>query len=549
MIILDLINVILLVAFILHFTFGILVYVRDARSRVNQAYALFLLAIMTWTLAIIFFRSANEQLYFWQKAISLAGTFLASTFLYFTTVFPFRAGVPSRRWGLIAFVPNVILIGLILLTDKIVGGAIAPSGDPYTIPLFDIPILRDKETVFGSWYPVYAGYFVASFGLAFVWLVRTYHQTIGHPRRQVGAVILGFLAATIVSFITTLFFPWFGIIRLGWLGPVISLIIVTVITAVIVKRELANMKILATEFLVGLVVVIFVIDVVMARTINEFIIRFITLLLIAFFGSLLITSVLNEVRRRELTEELTTTLRLANQRLHILDQAKSNFMSVASLRLRTPISALKGYFSMLLENDFGKLAKEQRAIVERNLISSDRLVRLINTFLDASKIEIGDTQFTRAPVDMLIIIKSVVSEFALAAKEKHLALTTNLPTKSLAVIGDETRLHEVVSNLVDNAIKYTPVGGRVTVSLRIEAKRVVVRVADTGMGIDPAEVGHLFRKFVRGSGVVRVDVAGSGLGLFIVKKIVAAHGGTVRVESAGEGKGATFVVEIPAIKK
>ena len=200
---------------------------------------------------------------------------------------------------------------------------------------------------------------------------------------------------------------------------------------------------------------------------------------------------------------------------------------------------------MLLDNDFGTLSKDQRQIIERNLISTDRLVRLINTFLDASKIELGDTHFERKPVDMNEVIQSVINELALAAKEKRVSLQYHAPKKAARVLGDETRLHEVVSNLIDNAIKYTPTGGLITVTVTAEGKQCVIRVVDTGMGINPQEVGRLFRKFVRGSGVVRVDVGGSGLGLFIVKKIVEAHGGTVRAESAGEDKGSTFVVELP----
>lgn len=238
-------------------------------------------------------------------------------------------------------------------------------------------------------------------------------------------------------------------------------------------------------------------------------------------------------------------LQEANMRLRELDKAKSEFLSIASHQLRTPISALKGYLSMILEGDFGKVPNNISKVLGDLFESASRLARLINIFLNVSRIESGRLKLEKHPLEISEMIESVIKELRNQAEQKGLKLTYKKPKQKLPmVLADSDKLREVILNLIDNSIKYTPKGS-VTTSVEFDDKELRFIVEDTGIGIDPVEAKGLFRKFVRGSGVAQIHTGGSGLGLFIAQKIIKEHGGSVWAESEGKGKGSKFQFVIP----
>jgi len=242
-------------------------------------------------------------------------------------------------------------------------------------------------------------------------------------------------------------------------------------------------------------------------------------------------------------EKATADLREANKKLTELDVAKSEFMSIASHQLRTPLAGIVGYLSMIDSGDFGAVNKEQAPVVKDILEATKRLIRMVNIFLNVTRIEAGRfvLNYTTAPFHD--VIEAMYKELKPTADAKHVQLTytkTELPV----VEADVDKMKDVILNLIDNAIKYSPKGA-VSVTSDTDGKVVHVMVKDTGVGIEPVEAKNLFSKFVRGSGIARVEPNGSGLGLFIAKKIVEEHGGRIWVESEGEGKGSTFQFEIP----
>ncbi len=246
-------------------------------------------------------------------------------------------------------------------------------------------------------------------------------------------------------------------------------------------------------------------------------------------------------------------LEVANEHLQELDRAKSEFVSIASHQLRTPMTGIMGYLSMMTQGDFGKLAPEHQKILTDLLSESQRMIRLINQFLNVSKIEAGKFTYTKAAVHVEELIRREIEETAKAAKDKKLKLTTALPKTPLpTVIADGDKLQDVILNLIDNAIKYTSAGA-ITVGAESlddhpstsSGQAIHVWVSDSGIGIKKEDAPELFNKFVRGSGIAQIHPDGSGLGLFIAKSIIDAHGGRIWVESKGEGKGSTFQFVIP----
>lgn len=238
-------------------------------------------------------------------------------------------------------------------------------------------------------------------------------------------------------------------------------------------------------------------------------------------------------------------LQEANMHLRDLDKAKSEFLSIASHQLRTPISAIKGYLSMILDGDFGKINNPKVNEVMKGIFeSSTRLARLVNIFLNVSRIESGRLKLEKRPTQVNDLITSVISELIGEAKKKGLKLSYQ-ENKNLPLINiDPDKIRDVILNLIDNSIKYTPKGS-VKVSVSSDDKFIKFVVNDTGIGIDPVEAKGLFRKFVRGSGVAQIHTGGSGLGLFIAQKMIKEHGGRVWAESEGKEKGSTFQFVIP----
>ncbi len=272
-------------------------------------------------------------------------------------------------------------------------------------------------------------------------------------------------------------------------------------------------------------------------------------------GYLVVQRVKEEIAVKEkiqgLANELSETnwqLARSNEQLRIVDQRKSEFVSIVSHQLRTPITAIKGYASLLLEDSYGKLTKEQEGPIDKIFASSKRLADMVSDFLDISKIEQGKMTYTFTSVDLHAMLTDLTDEFRKEAKEKKLKLTFTRPEKtSFIVTADDGKIRQIFSNIIDNSIKYTP-KGEVTVSLEKNDTQgtVIARVKDSGIGLSQDDIHHLFGKFTRGSGGQKEHTAGSGLGLYVAKKMLEAQHGKIWIDSEGPGKGSTFAVELLA---
>ena len=224
-----------------------------------------------------------------------------------------------------------------------------------------------------------------------------------------------------------------------------------------------------------------------------------------------------------------------------LDELKSEFVATVSHDLRAPLTFMRGYTTMLPM--VGELNEKQREYVEKILQGVGQMSGLIDDLLDLGRIEAG-VGLERKPCHLGAIMVEAVDSMRIRAAAKGLSLKME-PAESMAVIsGDAALLRQSITNLVDNAIKYTPNGGSVTVGLSVRNDQVVIRVSDTGIGIAPDDQVRLFEKFYRVKRRDTSGIQGTGLGLAIVKSIVERHGGRVWVDSDLD-QGSAFFVSLP----
>ncbi|HEX8145992.1 MAG TPA: ATP-binding protein [Pyrinomonadaceae bacterium] len=258
-------------------------------------------------------------------------------------------------------------------------------------------------------------------------------------------------------------------------------------------------------------------------------------------------NVLSSAAERERTEAERSRLLLraeeARGEAEAASRAKDGFLAMVSHELRAPLSVIAGWATMLRERG----ADEQmRAEALDKIVRNVELQKhLIEDLIDVSRITAGRLRIDARPADLVPVIEDAVETVTLAARAKGIHIETSYCREAGRVVGDPDRLRQVVWNLLSNAVKFTPDGGRVEVLLEKVGDYGRITVCDTGAGIDPALLPHVFEPFRQGEGALFRGQMGLGLGLSIVRHIVEAHGGAVAADSAGEGRGATFTVTLP----
>lgn len=247
---------------------------------------------------------------------------------------------------------------------------------------------------------------------------------------------------------------------------------------------------------------------------------------------------------QEKVDEATKELKRTNRKLVELDEAKDEFISMASHQLRTPLTSIKGYISMLVEGDLGKLTKQQQSALKEAFISSQRMVFLISDFLNVSRIRTGKFVIEPKEVDLAKMVSEEMVQLREMAESKKLEVAYQQPSGFPIVKLDDNKMRQVIMNMIDNAIYYTPSDGTIEVQLYVDGKDVVFKVIDTGIGVPKAEQHKLFAKFFRAANARKARPDGTGLGLFMAQKVVVAQNGSMIFESE-EGKGSTFGFRFP----
>ncbi len=522
---------------------GFFVLLKSKGDRAKKVWAIFCFSVAVWGFGGLKISLITDQLQalFWWRMTYIGIIFIPILFYQFVHLF---LELQKRKILYLFY-----FFGLLFLILE---------WTPWAYLFFG---LNNISLLFDSLYWVYPPtplfiYFILFWFFIIIYshfeLYKALKKSSGLKQMQIKYFFLGMVIAFAGG--STCFLPCFGI----QLYPVLNIAIplyVIIITYAILKYRLMDIKLITTQVFSTAIVLVTSIETFNAfntGSLENFIVKVSIFITTLIFATLLIRSVLKEVRRREEMEklafELSKTgkkLHKANKQLKKLDEAKSEFISIASHQLRTPLTAIKGYGSMLLEGDFGEIKEEkQRDAIKKMFISNDRLITLVENLLNISRIESGRLKFDFEPMQLDVLVKDTCDNLQKVAKERGLYLNFKTIGKIPIVKADDEKIRQVVINFIDNAIKYTKKGG-IDVTVSLANGKATCCVQDTGMGVKKEVKSQLFKKFSRGKGAFLVNTEGTGLGLYVAHMMIDAHQGGIWVESDGDGKGSKFCFDLP----
>ena len=520
---------------------GILVYFRRRKEAASTGFALFSLCVSFWSYSYFIWQISGsaEQALFWSRMLMAGAIFVPVTYLHFVLGLLDRIE-KNKRFLIFSY----ILFSIFSILN-------------FTTPNF-IESVR-PELTFKFWPKpgIFYHIFLATWSIYMLYsiylLFADYKTSSSVKRAQIKYVLIGIAAALFGA--STNYLLWYEI-PIPPIGNILVLAYIGLTAYAILKHHLFNIKVIASEIFGVSLSLVLLVNVVLSESFDKFIIDLPIFLAVSFFAILLIRSVLKEVESKEELAKMTAELQKAYEELKVLDKAKSEFISMASHQLRTPLSAIKGYISMLVGGSYGRIPEKAKEKMKNVFESNERLIRIVNDLLDISKIEMGKMELEKQPTQIEDLLQSCYEEMKIGADKKGLRFVFEKPKYSLAKIElDPLKFRQAILNLIDNAIRYTqtpkesklPTGqeGKIEIEVKKTNSTILISVKDTGEGLTAEEQRAVFEGFTRGSAGIAHFVEGAGLGLYVAKKFLELHKGKIWVESEGKGKGSTFYVELP----
>lgn len=524
---LDLQTILIAISIVMNTVLGILIFSRRRQEYANKVYVFNILCIIWWSIMIIGYRFAEEHLMAWTIGLYVAPTFIASSFLYFTFLFPdIHPRIELRRW----YLPVIASANIAIVAATLVPGLVIDSVAlvPHT----------EKMIFFGRYYILYASYISCFFGLGlFILAEKLMLVTDPIKRRQIMYLLWGYLLASTLAMVTNLTLPFLGVFTFNWLGQVLTVFMVLPVTYAIFKHGLFDVKVIATELITISLWIFLLARFLLDTNMRDRLVDGALLLIVIVIGYLLIRSVNKEVRQRELIEVQEKELEKKNQQ-------QEGLLHFISHEIKGYLTKSEAVFSAIAAGDFGAPPQQIKQISERALIDIRKGVATVMDILDASNLKKGTVTYNKSDFDLNTALQEIVHELEPSAKEKGLALTLS-GMDGCVINGDADKIRRhVLRNVIDNSIKYTP-SGSVAIALTRAGSRARITVTDTGVGITPEDMQRLFTEGGHGAESIKVNVHSTGYGLYIAKQVAEGNGGTIRAESEGKGKGSRFTIEFP----
>lgn len=490
------------------------------KSKTNILFSLITLSVASWALFLGFFITTKDlgNALIFADIYYISAAIIPTLFFLFTIYF--NSDIKLKKIHLLSLVPIILIIGAFIYNENFLLNRVFFFEDGTK------GVILNREM-----YLVYAVYFLFFVFLAYYNLVNSYKKAKNElVKLQFKFIFWGTTISYILGMIFNLFLPWRDY-SLIWLGPPFTLILVGSLGYAIIKHHLFNVKVIATEVLTFALWIFILLRTILANNLEDQLVNGGILVIVIIAGILLIRSVIKEVE--------------TNEQLKELDRQKSEFLSIASHQFRSPLSAIKGYTSLIMEGSYGQIDEKIKQPVKNIFDSTNNLAMIVEDFLNVSRIEQGRMEYKFEDLKVNEIIEKVIEEMKPSINDSGLEFSFNYD-KSLDYTAsvDISKFRQVITNLIDNALKYTKYGWIKAELNKNKEGKILFKLSDTGVGIPEKELPNLFTLFKRADNANKVNVKGTGLGLYIVKKIMEAHEGRVWAESDGEGKGAEFYVEL-----
>lgn len=521
---------------------ALLVYNSDHRSKANRLFFGIASSIIFWNIFSYFAYSAGNDI---KATIFFRLNFLAVTstllfFYFFSINFPLKSKHTNKYITYLISILGAALIIVTPITNWVIKIASTSTNN-----------LKVEIGLFG--YIFYFFVFLVSAATLFN-LTKKYASLDTISKSKVLYFIVGIFIYTFLNiffnFIIFFLFPLQT--RLTQFGDFSAIFLLGFTAYAIIKHQLFNIKIIATETTVVALSVGLIIEVFMSNDLNESLLKLLVWVLATYGGYVLIKSVKVEIKQKEELANLANALENANTKLQELDEAKDNFLSMASHELNTPIAAIEGYLSMIIdENMAGNVNVKMKRYLNSVFISSKRLAALVRDLLNVSRIESNRIHIIYTEGHVEDTIQQAIDEVKIKADEVGHKLTFKKPDHKLPKTWfDQSRITEVIINFIGNSIKYTEPGGKIVVSAHADDNKIVVAVTDNGRGIPDDRSGHIFEKFAQVD-VMKDQVKGTGLGMFISKNLIELHKGKIWFKSSvdPDEHGTTFYFSLPILKE
>jgi len=527
-----------LTAIILSLLIGTFVYIKNTKSSAAKSLFLLTLFFAAWCLInlIAWTHNTTDTIIFIWSFYGLLYASIAASLFCFIYSYVNNDSLPNKIIYSIAILLLPILIFI-------------PSNLNFTSINLTLCAVIDKGMPYSIYY--YSLGFIFLFWI-FQVLVKKYFNTTNNENRKQILLLGSGSALFIIFFFGTGIITDFLLIDtyvVEFYGLYAMTLFIGILAYLIVKFQAFNIKLAGVQalvitlwFLVGSL--LFVAQSETTRIVSGF-----TLLITTVAGYYLVKSVKKEIKQREEIEILAANLANANNKLKELDRMKSEFVSIASHQLRSPLTSIRGYASMLAEGSYGKLPDKAGEILSKIAESAQFMAQSVEDYLNVSRIEAGNMKYEYSDFNLKDQASKVVDELRPVAMKKGLVLLFRSECSGTSMVhADIGKVRQVLMNLIDNAMKYTP-SGTITVVAHddVKKKKMSISIHDTGVGMDEQTLSEVFEKFVRAKNANSINVTGTGLGLYVAKKMVDQMNGKVWAESEGQSKGSIFHLEFTMI--
>lgn len=518
------------------FILGLFTFFKAKDRKVGITFGLFCLSVTIWLVFtfFVFIAKTDQQAIFWDRNV-YGGVVFIPLFMYQFGVY--FLGIQKKEKIILWLGYFVSILFLIVSrTDYFLSGLYHYSWGVHT-----------KAQIFHNFFLVY---FFLIIGLYFYNLYQGYKVASGEKKVQLKYLFTAFMVLNSGSIA---YLPAYGVNLYPIFAYFAEIVGAIILFFVIFKHQLFNFKVFLSEVLIVLMAIVLLTIPFFVETVFLKSLTMLVFIVYCILGYYVAISVEKESKRREEAEFVAARERVLRKNaeslaadLKHLDGAKTQFLLSTQHHLRSPLSIIQGYLSMVNEGSYGEIPGEAKEKIGASLEATQKLIQLVNDMLDVAHFQMNKGEVAKEPSDVVKLISGIVADLEKSALDKKIFLRFNAPAEPVAPVNVNAHgIREAIYNIVDNAIKYTQEGG-VTVSIGVMAGKLRVSIADTGIGMDEKDRKGLFnRTFERGEKAKNVNVNGKGIGLYLAAQMIMSNGGTIRAVSEGWGKGTEFIIELP----